>query len=514
MDTQPEILIQSLLDPTIYPHPCERVELVETHISWVLLTGFRAYKIKKPVNLGFVDFTSLERRRFYCEEELRLNRRLAPDLYLKVVPITGSMEHPQLEGEGPAIEYAVCMAQFEQTKLLSKVPVDQIQVTHIDHLADLCAEFHKQADVAEPETRFGTPEQVLQPVAGNFSVLQNADAVFQKSVQQLQTKVDLQSDQLLSFFAQRKQNGMIRECHGDLHLGNMFLKGEQVTVFDGIEFNDDFRWIDIISDIAFTMMDLEDRHHHGFANRLLNRWLEQTGDYDGLRLLPFYCAYRAAVRAKVDAIRLQQHQLSLKDQQHLKKQCLGYLELALRYMEPSRPALMITMGPSGSGKTTITQRLIEATNTIRVRSDVERKRLFGLKPTEHSDDALKGSLYSAQATLKTYDRLEQLATTVMEAGYPVVVDATFLKQTERLRFIQLAKRLNVPFLILKCEADEKTMKERIRYRNMHSQDASEADEEILESQLLSAEWLITSEIPYMIDAGNSDLLQVIQSRLD
>ena len=506
-------LIAGLMNPAIYPHPCTHVELVETHISWVLLTGLRAYKIKKPVDLGFANFTTLERRRHYCEEELRLNRRTAPDLYLEVVPVTGSAEDPQIGGSGAVIDYAVCMLQFDQHKLLSQLPLNELRPDQVDALADHCAEFHGRARVANTTCVFGLPEEIMKPVRENFDALRNADESIRTLISTLRAQSELQYSRLRQAFDDRKQNGMVRECHGDLHLGNMFLQNDQVTVFDGIEFSENLRWIDIVNDVAFTVMDFEDRGCHKLANRFLNRWLERTGDYTGLHVLPFYCAYRAVVRAKVDAIRMLQPSLSFSDRRHLANDCRGYLELAQRFTVTRQPALMITMGPSGSGKTTAAQRLIDSTDAVRIRSDVERKRLYGLAPEAHSTPALKARMYSTDATAATYDHLAGLANQVIDAGFPVVVDATFLKHAERERFSRLADALGVPFLIIQCAVKQGTLMERIRHRQQGSPDASEADQTVLQSQLQTMEPTGSKEQQCVIDADADNLVELVQRRI-
>ena len=483
MQTTETRIVDGLLDPKLYPHPSTNVELIETHISWVLLTGLRAYKIKKPVNLGFVDFTTLERRKHFCEEEIRLNRRLAPDLYLDVVPITGSIQHPQIDGEGPAIEYAVRMRQFDKTQVLTALPPEELTVARIEQLADDCAAFHGTAESVAPDSHFGTPEANFKPVVENLAAMGNCDESICEKVCDLRERVDFLFGRLIHSFKERKLNGRVRECHGDLHLGNMFLQDERIEIFDGIEFNDSFRWIDVISDIAFLVMDLTVRGHRDLANRFLNRWLEQTGDYDGLNVLSYFCSYRAAVRAKVDVIRIHQPDVAFSEQRHLAHDCCDYLKLAQQYLIRHPPSLTITMGLSGSGKTTITDRMIDTTNVIRIRSDVERKRMHGLGLMETSDQELKSRMYSELSTAAVYDRLKHLAATVIDAGNPVVVDATFLKRSQRQSFARLAESLGVPFSIIHCQASESILRERIRKRQAKANDASEAGENVLDAQL-------------------------------
>ena len=501
MTTAAEQFVEGMLNPAIYPYPCTKVRLIETHISWVFLTGLRAWKVKKPVDFGFVDFTTLDRRRQCCLEELRLNRRLAPDLYLDVVPITGSAASPEIDGDGPVIDFAVCMMQFDQNHLLSNLSPTLLQRKHMNVLADQCAQFHTNAEVAPSDSPFGSAPRIRAAFEDNFNTLKRANNGLADEVSSLCETTRFQFGRLEEVFAQRKANGMIRECHGDLHLGNMFLQDDRVAIFDGIEFNDDFRWIDIISDIAFLIMDLQDRGYHGFGNRFLNRWLEHTSDYGGLSVLRLYCAYRAMVRAKIDVIRLHQENVSCSDQRHLSNDCRGYLQLAQRYSARLSPSLTITTGPSGSGKTTIAQKLIDSGDTIRTRSDVERKRLFGLAPEESSDERLRQRMYSSEADNATYDRLADLATIVIDAGLPVVVDAAFLRRTDRYRFAQLAACLGVPFMILKCSGGQQQLQERVEARQRRGRDASEADERVLAMQLQDRDELGPDEEHVAIDAG-------------
>ncbi|HEY7490540.1 MAG TPA: AAA family ATPase [Candidatus Tectomicrobia bacterium] len=393
-------LIQALTDPSVYAHPTTEIAVLQTHISWVVLTGSYAYKIKKPINLGFVDFSTLAKRHFFCQEELRLNRRLAPQLYLEVVAIYGTPERPRFQGEGAPIEYAVKMRQFSQDQLLSHLLNEgKLQVSHIDHLAHEVSAFHARIETADPLSRFGTLEMIYQPVQENFQYLFEAidDPVRQAHARELEhwcqrTFVARRVD-----FVARKRDGFVRECHGDMHLGNMILQDNAVVLFDCLEFNDALRWIDVASEVAFLTMDLEDRGRPDLAHRFLNGYLEVTGDYGLLVPLPFYLTYRATVRAKVAGIRLGQSALPAEEVAHVRQAFGSYLDLAEQYTRPSRPRLFITHGVSGSGKTYSTQQLVEATGAIRLRSDVERKRLCGLAPLERSTGRSNLDLYAPEA---------------------------------------------------------------------------------------------------------------------
>ncbi|MFZ1640870.1 MAG: AAA family ATPase, partial [Candidatus Contendobacter sp.] len=445
-------LIAALLQPEPYPHPVATVEHLQTHISHVLLAGAYAYKIKKPLNLGFLDFTSLERRKYYCEEELRLNGRLAPEIYLDCLPIGGEPSNPILGGAaGDAIEYAVRMRRFPQDALLDRVlATGRLEPRHLDALARRLADFHRAIPIADPATPFGVPERVRQPMLDDFTYTRPllADPADLDVLATVERWTLAASERLRPRLAERKASGWIRECHGDLHLGNMVLADAgQVVIFDCIEFNDDLRWIDVINDLAFLTMDLRFRGAGPFAQRVLNAWLEFSGDFAGAALLSYYQVYRAMVRAKVNAIQASQDGVPSVARATARENCRAYLQLALALTREPAPFLLITHGVSGSGKSRRTGQLLELfPGAIRVRSDVERKRLFGLGPLDDSGSTLGGGLYTPDASARTYQRLRDLADQLLAAGHPVLVDATFMKRAHRQPFRELAARHGVPFI--------------------------------------------------------------------
>ncbi len=497
-------LIRALLAGAAYPHRVGAVCLLETHISWVILTGPFAYKIKKPVRLEFADFSTLQRRRFFCEEELRLNRRLAPDLYLGVTAIYGKPHAPSFEPEGDPIEYAVRMRQFEQEQLLGHVlDRGQLDASHIDNLIDQVNAFHKTIERAPAESPYATPALIEQQALDNFPPLLTGTRIGEENgrVSKLRSWfIDAFTAHRATFDA-RRHEGRVRECHGDMHLGNMFLEGGRVVVFDGIDFNAELRWIDLASEVAFLAMDLEDRGAPAFAHRFLNGYLEQSGDYGMLPVLPFYLAYRALVRAKVAAIRLGQDAQTEEETTGLREEIAGYLKQAEDYTGRTRPRLIITHGLSGSGKTHGTQGLLEAAGAIRLRSDVERKRLHGLGPLERSEDHPELDIYSAEATRRTYNRLLGLAGEALRAGFTTIVDATFLKQTEREAFRRLALKQGTPFTILAFRASRETLRRRLLARARKGRDASEAGLAVLDKQIQFAEPLLEAERKTTIVVG-------------
>jgi len=488
-------LIRVLLDKLRDQNPTKRVRLVETHISWVVLVGHYAYKIKKAVDLGFLDFSSLQARLHYCEEEIRLNRRLAPKIYLDVIAIGGSAENPLL-GAQVAIEYAVRMRRFAVSKQLDRlVANNKLLPQHIDNLAAAIATFHRNLPAANVNASFGTADTVHLAAQQNFEQLQTllTEPADLEKLAVVHRASDSEYAACLGMFGQRLAQGFVRECHGDLHLGNIVLIDDQPTPFDGIEFNPALRWIDVMSEVAFTVMDLQYHRRADLASRFLNAYLEVTGDYAGIPLLRFYIAYRAMVRAKVSAIRAAQTGLPRRDAAEARADCRGYLELAADCLAHKQVALIITHGLPGSGKTTFAQIALERLQAIRLRSDVERKRLFGLSPLADSHQSTGIDLYSMDVSQRTYAHLRELARGLLLAGYTVIVDAAFLKQNERDDFSRLAHELSVPFVIASIQAAKETLRARIIQRHQAANDASEADIAVLEKLQLAHEPLSKKE---------------------
>jgi len=485
-------LIQSLCDPAAWPFPVDTVERIETHISWVLLAGDYAYKIKKPVDFGFLDFSTLERRHHFCEEEVRINQRLAPSIYLGVVPIAG--QPPRLEGEGAPVDYAVKMRRFPPDALLSQRS-DALTPALMEHLAEQLVRFHQTAAVAPPESPWGEPAQVVQPMRENFAPIRAALAGERPlaRLQELEAWTLRRYGESKRLLAARKRGGWIREGHGDLHLGNITLAAEGPLLFDAIEFNPELRWIDTQNDLAFLLMDLEEKGHPHLASHLLDRYLEASGDYEGVPLLPFYQCYRALVRAKVAALRLGQGDLTGEERGVRQRELTAYLDLAAGYTRPRGARLIITHGASGSGKSRAAANLARELPALRIRSDVERKRLAGLAPQARTRSAAGEGIYSRDATRATYGRLLHLAELILEGGHSLVVDATFLRREQRRPFRELAACLGVPFAILEMQTPEALMRRRIRGRLAKDRDPSEADETILDRQLAEAEPLDDAE---------------------
>lgn len=483
-------LIAGLLSAAAYPHPATAVRLIETHISWVLLAGDHAYKIKKPVNLGFLDFSDLDKRRLYCAEEVRLNRRLAPDIYLGVVAITGSEAAPKMAGDGPVLEWAVHMRAFPADSTLDLASA--IAPEQIDAIADRIARFHSTIGPTPKTSPYGSPEAVMYPVRENFrqlrELLRDRDDALAKLAPLAQWS-ETEGGRLEDHFRRRKADGLVRECHGDLHLGNIAWVDGAALIFDCLEFNPALRHIDIVNEAAFLFMDLCARGQTDLAWRFINRWLDQTGDYSGLAGFRFYQVYRALVRAKVAAIRYGQGEAAQI------AEVIRYLALADSLSQPRAAQLTLMHGYSGSGKTWVAQRLLEAKGAIRLRSDVERKRLFGLDALADSR-SIPGGIYGPEASRRTLDRLLALSESLLVSGYNVIVDATFLAHSWRGPFFELAHRHGWPISIVSMSVEVDLMRQRIVARGQRANDASEAGLEVLEAQLNNAEPLDAAELQH------------------
>jgi aminoglycoside phosphotransferase family enzyme/predicted kinase len=509
-------LMAALQRPEPWPHPVqEPIGLIETHISWVLLTGPYAYKLHKPVNLGFLDFTTLEQRLHDCREELRLNRRLSDDLYLGLVAVVEGpagariLEASAEPGTAPlardatVLEVGLRMRQFPQEALLpAALARGAIDAGQMEALAADLARFHQQAAVAAADGAYGTPAAVLQPVRDNITALEpRLPVAAQSQLKQVRLWSERCFAEIRPLLEQRLAAGRVRECHGDLHLGNMLLENGRIRVFDCLEFSPSLRWIDVISDMAFLVMDLEERGAPALGNRLLNSWLAETGDYDGLQLWRWYSSYRAMVRAKVAAL------------SHDTPGAVAYLTWARHYCLPAAPRLLLCHGLSGSGKSHLSSQLAGPLGAIWLRSDVERKRCFGLD-TEGQPATATTNLYAASVSDALFlEHLPQLAELVLTTGFSVIVDATFLRGAYRQAMAAVAQRRGVPFTILDLKVPQPLLEQRISARQRAGGDPSDADLAVLAQQLQCQEPLTGDEQARSLAIGAQPDLEAILSAI-
>ncbi|APX94821.1 hypothetical protein BWR19_18890 [Halomonas sp. 1513] len=516
-----DTLIEALKAPSAYDHPVDAVEIHETHISWVLLTGEFAYKIKKPLDFGsFLDFSTLAKRRALCEQEVRLNRRLAPNLYVAAVPISGTPEAPRINDASAPFEYAVKMRQFSNRLLFSHLQASgELSQELLDDLIDQLVDFHERATPVAADSPLGSAESTAAIVTREFTLiaerLDDDDDLAHLAC--LETLAGEAHARLQEVLTDRHRSGFVRETHGDIHLGNAVHHEGRALLFDGIEFNDELRWNDVACDLAFLLMDLEARGEQSLARHALNRYLELSGDYGLVRVLAYYKFYRALVRAKVAALRY-----CLSDASDLQQlaltECRRYLRLADGYARFSFPYLLLGVGVSGSGKSRFTGEVIRRLGGVRLRSDVERKRLFGFHP--QADSQQQGvDIYTPAATLRTYQRLAELSGVLLESGLPVCIDATCLARWQRDMLGWEAEGRGLPLLTVSFEADPATLRRRIEKRARRGGDPSEASLAVLERQLASLEPFGDDERRHLIhldttaDDATETLVSLIQAKI-
>ncbi|GHB14084.1 bifunctional aminoglycoside phosphotransferase/ATP-binding protein [Salinicola rhizosphaerae] len=514
-------LIEALKESDCFDHPIGAVDVFETPISWVVLTGEYAYKIKKPLDYGtFLDFSTLEKRHQLCEQEVALNRRVAPALYLGCVAISGSETAPRVNDDSAPIEYAVKMRQFSSRHLLSSLQASgELSVELIDDLIDQLVALHESAARVDEQSPYGSPEHIRQMLVEEFELIESllqtpADLADLERVKTLSLESFARLEPILEA---RRRDGFIRESHGDIHLGNAVRFEGRAILFNGIEFNERLRWCDVACELAFLIMDLEARGEHEFAHYALNRYLELSGDYPVVRLLNFYKRHRALLRARIELVR--DHDAGLIDDLPPQAEPIDvfrrFLAMARDYSEFRFPYLILAVGVSGSGKSRFTEEIVRRLGGVRIRSDVERKRLFDF--TSAPADARE--VYSEAATDQTYRRLAALTGSVLEAGLPVCVDATCLLQEQRKRLRFEAEKRGLPVLMVSFEADQSTLRARIVKRARRSGESSEKSLSVLEHQLARFEPFESDETTHLVHLdttapdANLTLASLIQERM-
>lgn len=516
-----QALIEALRQGRGFDHPVSRIEVYETHVSWAILTGDYAYKIKKPLDFGsFLDFSTLEKRRRLCEQEVRLNRRLAPALYLDTVAITGTPEAPSLGGSGTPFEYAVKMRQFSNRHLFSTLQASgELSEELLDDLVAQLVAFHEEAPRVSGDSQLGSPDTVRRTLDREFRLIE-ARLEGQEERERLSR---LETWSLDSFarleheFERRWREGYVRETHGDIHLGNAVHFEGRALLFDGLEFNAELRWNDVGCELAFLLMDLEARGEQAYANHVLNRYLELSGDYELVRLLAYYKLYRALVRVKVALLHYHQEQLTPEEREAVLADYHCYMALAERYSEFRFPYLVVGVGVSGSGKSRFTGEMVRRLGGVRVRSDIERKRLYGFEA--QADTRAGGDIYTPQASERTYARLAELAGILLESGLPACVDATCLTRAQRAQLCFEAERRGLAVLMVSFEADTQTLRARIEKRAQRGGDPSEAGLEVLERQLARFEPFADDELSHLVHLdttapdANLTLVSMIQERI-
>jgi aminoglycoside phosphotransferase family enzyme/predicted kinase len=475
-------MIQALLAPGIYPEPTDSVELVQTQMSFVLLTGDYVYKIKKPVNLGYLDYTTLDKRRFYCQREVKLNRRLCPDTYLGVVTINKHRGRYAINGEGEVIEYAVKMRRLPQELMMDTLLIEsRVSLEMVACLADKVAAFHRGAETGEGINRFGGLETIVHNTEENFS---QTEKYFGRAISQYQyqgimdyTHAFIEGNTAL--FQKRVEEGRIRDCHGDLHTAHICFENG-ICIYDCIEFNDRFRYGDVASEVAFLAMDLD---HHGRADlshSFVNGYVTSSRDKGLKELLNFYKCYRAYIRGKVACFKLDDPYIGEEERTKTLEDASSYFDLAYSYTAP-RPTLFITSGLVGSGKSVLAQALAGRLGLVVISSDVTRKRLASIPETEHRFEEFDTGIYSAEFSRKTYDAMFAEAKNILGEGGSVIIDASFIKSVERQRAKRLAEGTGARFFVLECNLEEGLTRQRL-VRRLEQGSVSDGRWEIYKTQ--------------------------------
>jgi len=503
-------LVKALLRPAAFKHPADRIELVETHISWVILVGDFAYKIKKPLVLDFLDFGSLEKRRRSCKEEVRLNRPWAPEIYLEVVAITGPEDRPHIGGDGEVLEYAVKMRRFDQDLRLDRqLESGLLTVADMKELGQRIANRHAAAARADTADRERLVRQAIHFIWENFDHLEGIADDDEFAFLNGWTARELGQREAMLW--RRFDDGFVRDCHGDLHLGNLVRLPGGITTFDCIEFNADLRYTDVYADVGFLVMDLTEKGRPDLAAHFLNRYLERSGDYPGAVLLDLYFVYRCLVRAKVAAIRSREREDDAERSSDI-LEAREYCAMARRQAQKQEPVLVVMCGLSGSGKTWLSERLMAALPAIRIRSDIERKRLFGIGETAASGSGLAAGIYSAQASAATYATLFDYAARLLWSGHTVILDAAFLDVASRDAARRVGAAAGCTAVLVRAQASDTVLRDRIRQRASRTDDASEAGLAVLDYQLTVQEPPVAGEQAIDVNTGRDvDIAAVVAS---
>jgi aminoglycoside phosphotransferase family enzyme/predicted kinase len=505
------MLFDYLKKPGFYGPGVTSVQLLQTHISYVALTGTYAYKVKKPVNFGFLDFSTLDKRKYFCEEELRLNKRLSPEIYLDVLPITRTDSALELNGSGPIVDYALKMKEFPQEQIMTNMlKRGAITEETIDQLCKRLIEFYSTQQPTEDVTKFGEM----------LAVKQNIDENFEQTKPMIDITVPRDTFQYISeaatrffekkkdVFKRRMKDGRILDCHGDLHSGNIVVTDHEIQIFDCIEFNERFRYIDVASDIAFLAMDLDYQNCPYLSSHLIQDYIEQSGDKGIHGVLNFYKSYRAYVRGKVHGFQLNDPHISLEVKQEIVHHAKKYFDLSKYYTElfsrdlrAPTPLLLVVSGLTGTGKSTVAQKLAVDYHAQQINTDVVRKQHASIQQYERHHDDFHTGLYSPANIDKTYERVIDLAATHLRKKENVVLDATFQKRSYRENARTVAKKHHATLVFIHCTCPDEIVKRRLEER-LKKKSVSDGRWEIYREQKKTFEPFSSDEPFLTLDTSN------------
>jgi uncharacterized protein len=458
-------LAQALLTPEIYPEPPASIELVQTQMSFVFLAGDYVYKIKKPVDLGYLDYTTEAKRLFFCRREVELNRRLCPDTYLEVVSITRDGNKYAISGAGETVEYAVKMRRLPPANMLdTMLREDRVTVEMMDRVAGRLAEFHRKADTSEQISAFGDLDAIRRNTGENFRQTERyiGRTISSNTYRRLQEYTERFLEENTTQLRRRVSEGRIKDCHGDVHAAHVCLNNG-VCIYDCIEFNDRFRYCDVASEVAFLAMDLDHYGRADLSRRFAASYLKSSRDDGVPPLLRFYKGYRAYVRGKVESFKRDDRYLSPEEKDRATETAASYFDLSRAYTR-EKPFLIITVGLVGTGKTTIAQALAKHLGAVTISSDVIRKTLAGIPLTERRLNEPDTGIYSADFTRRTFHEMFRRAREFLAAGTGVILDATFTRAEGRLKAARLAAETGADFFVIECTLDEASVRERLEQR--------------------------------------------------
>jgi hypothetical protein len=505
-------LVDSLTNVNFYPHRPSSIELIQTHISYIFVAGDYVYKVKKDVDFGFLDFTTLEKRKHYCEEELRLNRRLAPDIYLDVIPIYEDGHGTLHFKEGDTIvDYAVVMKKIPEERMLNRLlEKGMVGLSVMSDVAGKIAEFHRKAATGGEIDRIGGFETVRHNHEENFQQTEDY-----RGITISENRYDFIKSYACNFlkrnrslFEKRVAEHRIRDCHGDLHLQHICI-ADDIIIFDCIEFNERFRYLDVAAEISFLAMDLDYNGYPQHGKAFIDAYLKYSNDHETVTLLNFYKCYFAYVRGKVIGFRIHDRSIDESERERVIDTASRYFDLSYGYAaRPERATLVLTAGLMGTGKTALAKRLEPLLDAKTIRSDVIRKELLNIRPSKRQYEDFEKGIYSAEISRETYDNALHSAASEMKEGKSAIIDASFRSKADRKKAFDLALSMNADFFIIECICPEEIVKERLNARTYDPTEASDGRWEIFESQKGAFEKIDESPDNHHIIVDSSQTLEM------